>query len=142
MRISLVMTSASLGGVWRHIVHLAEGLRERGHDVRLGLSTQAGGPRSEAQARCFPVSTLHASIDPRVDIWHVHLHDTYDPHTACLLAARHALGPTVCTEHLAHFNGSDRTLLAEGRRSMVTAPVKTILKRISISTCDARDRAE
>ena len=137
MRISLVMTSASLGGAWRHIIHLAEGLRERGHDVRLGLSTQADRPRSEAHERDFTVCTLYESIDPRVDIWHLHLHDTYDPRAASLLAARRALGPTVATEHLAHFNGSDRALLAEGRRSILTAPVKTILKRISIETCDA-----
>jgi glycosyltransferase involved in cell wall biosynthesis len=137
MRISLAMTSASLGGVWRHIVHLAEGLRERGHDVRLGLSAQADRPRSEAHERGFPVCTLHESLDPRFDIWHVHLHDTYDPHAAGLLAARRALGPTVATEHLAHFNGSDRALLSEEGWSAVTAPVKTILKRISISTCDA-----
>jgi hypothetical protein len=58
MRISLVMTATSLGGVWRNVVHLAEGLRERGHDVRLGLSAEADRPRNEAHDRGLPVCTL------------------------------------------------------------------------------------
>jgi glycosyltransferase involved in cell wall biosynthesis len=137
MRVSLAMTNTTVGGVWRNVIHLAEGLRERGHDVSLGLSTNAGGPRMEARERDFDVHTPIQSIDRRRQVWHVHLHDTYDARAAGLLAARHTLGPTVVTEHLPHFNGSDRTLLPEGRRSAITSPVKTALKRISLTTCDA-----
>jgi glycogen(starch) synthase len=131
------MTSTGLGGVWRHVVHLAEGLRERGHDIRLGLSEHADRPRTEARERGLPVCTLFHSLDPRHEVWHMHMHDTYEPQAAGLLTARRMLGPTVVTEHLPHFNGSDRTLLPEGRRSAVTAPVKMVLKRASITTCDA-----
>jgi glycosyltransferase involved in cell wall biosynthesis len=137
MRISLVMTATTVGGVWRNVVHMAEGLRDRGHDVRIGLSPEAEGPRVEAYERDFTLSTVLESLDPRVEIWHIHLHDTYDPRAAALIAARRALGATVATEHLSHFNGSDRSLLSEGRRSATTAPVKTVLKRASIATCSA-----
>jgi glycosyltransferase involved in cell wall biosynthesis len=137
MRISLAMTSASVGGTWHHILHLAEGLRERGHDVRLGLAAEAERPRSQARKRGLPVDGLRESIGKSAEIWHLHLHDTYDPKAAALLAARSARGATVATEHLPHFNGSDRALLPDGRRSALTAPVKTALKRVSIATCDA-----
>jgi glycosyltransferase involved in cell wall biosynthesis len=137
MRISLAMTGVSVGGTWHHILHLAEGLRERGHDVRLGLDEAAATPRSEARERDFPIYTLYESLARDVDIWHLHLHNTYDPQAATLLATRRARGPTVATEHLAHFNGSDRALLPSGPRSAATAPAKTVLKRMSIATCDA-----
>ncbi len=131
------MTATSPGGVWGHITDLAEGLRERGHHVEVGLSELAERPRNEARERGFAVSTLYKSIDPRVDIWHLQLHNTYDPQAARLLAARRVLGATIATEHLPHFNGSDRTLLAEGARTAITAPIKAALKRVSIATCDA-----
>ena len=137
MRISLAMTTDSVGGVWRNVVHLAAGLRERGHTVRIGLRPDAVRPLQEARALSLEVCTLRASIGGDTDVWHVHLHDTFDPYAAALLGARRVLGATVATEHLPHFNGSDRHLLDEGRRTAMTAPVKTVLKRASIATCDA-----
>jgi len=137
MRVCLATTSTSVGGVWHHMVHLARGLREQGHDVHVALGAGAAGPLAQARELRLEARPLWKSIDRRVDVWHVHLHDSYDRAAAGLLAARHALGAAVVTEHLPHFNGSDRTLLAEGPRSALTAPVKTALKRVSIATCDA-----
>jgi glycosyltransferase involved in cell wall biosynthesis len=137
MRVSLAMTSISVGGVWRNVAHLALGLQERGHEVRLGLHPNAEQPRSEARRLGVTAGGIRESLGRDADIWHLHLHNTYDPHAAVLIAARRALGSTVITEHLPHFNGSDRALEPQGRRTALTAPVKTVLKRASISMCDA-----
>ncbi len=138
MRLSLAMTATSLGGVWHNVIDLAEGLRERGHDVRLGLSAHATAPRVDALEREFTVCSLRESVDPRNEIWHLHLHDTYEVQAMALIAARRALGPVVVTEHLPHFNGSDRSLLGEQDiRTALTARVKTTAKRSSIAACNA-----
>ena len=138
IRLSLVTTATSVGGAWRNVVDLADGLRDRGHDVVVGLSSEATAPRAEAHRRGLTVCSLTESLERRNQIWHMHLHNTYDPKALTLIAARRTRGPVVTTEHLPHFNGSDRALLDERDvRTTMTEPMKTLAKRASIATCDA-----
>jgi glycosyltransferase involved in cell wall biosynthesis len=136
MRITLATTATQSGGSWHHVLHLASGLVARGHEVRLSLPELATSLQRQARERGLPVVPLRRSIR-QTDIWHLHLHDTYDARASALLALRGLTGPAIVTEHLPHFNGSDPELLREGGRTALTKPLKTVLKRASLATSDA-----
>jgi glycosyltransferase involved in cell wall biosynthesis len=103
MRVRLLKTTATVGGVSRHIDELAHGLPDFGCDVSL----EAG----------------------RADIVHIHLHDTYDRRALALAAAARAAGAKVIlTEHLPRTNASDSTLLPGPRRHGAAA-AKSAFKR-------------
>ncbi|MCW2977605.1 MAG: group 1 glycosyl transferase [Actinomycetia bacterium] len=123
----LATTAAEHGGVWRHVLDLARGLRERGEDVRVALAATAEGLSAEARDLGLTViPLLHAE---RAAIWHLHLHDTYDRRALPLLARQRLLGArVVVTEHLPRSNASDSTLLP-GQRTPGARAAKTALKR-------------
>ncbi len=136
MRVAVVMTASSPGGVWRHIRDIACGLRSRGVDVELGLMPEAGTLRELAEAENLRVRTPAACADRRVDIWHVHLHDTFDRTALRLMALRRGLGAVVVTEHLPHNPASDPALMP-GPRHMAAGPAKTVFKRLQLALAHA-----
>ena len=91
MRVRLLTTATHAGGVSRHVSELAAGLR--------GLGCEVG---------------MHPGP---ADIFHIHLHDTYDRRAFALaLGARFRGAPVILTEHLPRTNASDPALLPGPRR--------------------------
>lgn len=107
IRVRLVMTTAIVGGVSRHVDALVEGLPALGCDL--------------------------TSEEERADIVHLHLHDTYDRTAFALaLAARARGAKVILTEHLPRTNASDPSLLP-GPRRHGAATAKRQFKRIQAS---------
>lgn len=130
MRIVLVTTATVPGGVWRHVLDLAEGLAARGHDVQVGARARSRGLGEAARDRGVRMLPLARALLERADVWHLHLHDTYDSAALPLLLARRSLrgGAIVLTEHLPRSNASDSSLLPGDRRPGAAA-AKLVLKR-------------
>jgi glycosyltransferase involved in cell wall biosynthesis len=134
MRIVLATTATEAGGVWRHITDLAAGLRDRGHEVRIGLRDGSSQARLRAESAGFQPVGLLSSLG-WADVWHLHLHDTFEATAAAALGAASARGPTVVTEHLPRTNASDPALLtAPSRTGAATA--KTAFKRLQARLAD------
>lgn len=113
--IVLGVTALSKGGVWRHVRDLALGLREREHEVAVGLLGEAPQLRDEARSLELPIVALDAAARDRHALLHLHLHNTYDAYALRLLARRRRCGPTVLTEHLPRTNAADEQLLPAPR---------------------------
>jgi glycosyltransferase involved in cell wall biosynthesis len=117
MRVRLVTTTSTVGGVSRHVDALASGLPALDCGVAIG--------------------------DERADIVHIHLHDTYDRKAFALGVEARARGAKVIiTEHLPRTNASDSTLFpgprrrgaAEAKRAFKRAQARTAHRIITV--CD------
>jgi glycosyltransferase involved in cell wall biosynthesis len=129
MRILLLTTSTTQGGVSRHLLDLASGLRGRGHHLCLAVPPDATFV-SDARERGLRVIPIRAAAGETADIWHLHLHDTYERESLLLMLKRRPSGAaTVLTEHLPRSNASDDTLLP-GPRRPGAKQVKTLFKRV------------
>jgi glycosyltransferase involved in cell wall biosynthesis len=118
MRVRLITTAATIGGVSRHMDELANGLPALGCEI--------------------------SSEEERADIVHIHLHDTYDRKAFALAVAARARGAKVIlTEHLPRTNASDESLLP-GPRRRGAPTAKRVFKRAQaraahriITVCEA-----
>jgi glycosyltransferase involved in cell wall biosynthesis len=137
LRVTLVSTATKKGGALNHVVELARGLRGQGVAVTLAHDPSAYWVSEIALAEGFDTMTPWASVTSATDIWHVHLHDTFEKNACALMARRHSFGATVATEHLPHNNASDPTLLPQYRRSPGAHMARTIFKRFELAMLDA-----
>jgi glycosyltransferase involved in cell wall biosynthesis len=138
VRIVLATTVAGSGGVWRHLLDVATGLRARGCEVEVALPEQAIELRRTADEADLPVGGL--SPRSRSDIWHVHLADTYDRRTlGLILLARRTTGSVFLTEHLPRSDASDQTTRFSRPRSRLwsggRSSIKTVFKRAEYACC-------
>src|SRR5947209_18641430 len=114
--VALATTAVARGGVWRHVEDLACGLRAAGVDVVIGLLPEAVELQAASDRLGLRWESLRQSIGGHVDIWHAHLHDTYDSRVLAALARRRLVGPSVLTEHLPRSPASDPSLEPHFRR--------------------------
>jgi glycosyltransferase involved in cell wall biosynthesis len=122
----LATTARTPGGVWRHVLDLAQGLAARGRGVIVGLDRDAGALHAEASGAGLRVCVLHDM--PRDGaLLHIHLANTFDTGAVRLIAAHRRHGPVVLTEHLPRTNASDRSLLP-GPRTPGAAAAKDLFK--------------
>lgn len=131
MKVVLLCTARTAGGVWRHVLDLGAGLKE--HGLEVVLAGPAGAPSLKDQAQQLGLSwlPLNKAVFASTDIWHLHLHDTFDRQALALLGVRQLAGGAVTlTEHLPRTNASDDTLLGTDRRRPGAAMAKSMLKRI------------
>ena len=136
MRVVLAMTAQDQGGTWRHVRDLGVELRARGHDVLLALRPDAAPLQAAAARAELDWLPLRRSLALAADVWHLHLHDTYDRLAPALLAARRPrAGTRVVTEHLPRSNASDPRLLPAARRRGATR-AKSVFKRIEARLVD------
>ena len=133
MRVVLDSSLRSRGGVARHLLELAGGLRQMGIEVSLAVPTDAHWLR--AQAREQDLAVIRQDALRSADIVHYHLGDTFDRGALGRIARQKALSGVVITEHLPHSNASDPALLNGGRRPWVTG-AKTAFKRLEFSLAD------
>lgn len=75
---------------------------------------------------------LRAAASPH-DMWHLHLHDTYDRRGLLALALRRRFGPAVITEHLPRNHASDERLELQNPRTPGAGTAKTLFKRLEFS---------
>jgi glycosyltransferase involved in cell wall biosynthesis len=130
MRIVLLTTASAPGGVSRHLLDLASGLRDSGHEPCLAVPPEASGIVSDAGKRGLRVIPIRHAARETADIWHLHLHYTYERESLLVMLRRRPLGAaTVLTEHLPRSNASDDTLLP-GPRRLGAAQLKTLFKRV------------
>jgi len=125
------------GGVWRHLQDLAHGLRDAGFSVTIGLLPAAEALRQATTEAGLPWRPLPVSIGPTTDVWHVHLHDTYDRVALAALAARRPFGPAIITEHLPRSHASDERLEPQHPRHPYAAAAKTAFKRFQFGLVDS-----
>ena len=130
MRIVLLTTTPAPGGVSRHLLDLACGLRDRGHETCLAVPLKAHQLVSNAAERGLRVIPIDRAARETADIWHLHLHDTYEPESLLLMLKRRPSGAAkVMTEHLPRSNASDNALLP-GPRRLGAAQLKTLFKHV------------
>lgn len=127
--VALAATVRTPGGVWRHVEDLAIGLRDRGWEVELGLPADAAELRARAAGLHLAVKPPDETVRAGIDLWHLHLHDTYEPGALALLARRRRYGAALITEHLPRTNVSDPKLLAEHPRTRGAARARWLFKR-------------
>jgi glycosyltransferase involved in cell wall biosynthesis len=136
-RIVLASTAIIKGGVWRHIEDLGRGLQREGLDVTLGLLPAAVALHESAEQAGLPWEPLQRTLRPSFDLWHVHLHDTYDRRAIASLASRRLVGRSVITEHLPRNDASDDRLEPQHRRTRYAAEGKTLFKRVEFRLASA-----
>jgi len=136
MKVTLATTAAAAGGVLRHMIDLAVGLQDSGHQVTLSAPAAASVVASRVRAAGITFVELEMKRH-RADIWHLHLGDTFDTYATRLLceARVRRWGSTVLTEHLPRTNASDPTLTADAR-TLGAAMTKTWLKRTQLALTD------
>jgi glycosyltransferase involved in cell wall biosynthesis len=130
MRVTLATTAQHDGGVWRHVLDLAAALQQLGHEVGVAGMPGAARPKRQVEARRLRWCGIVASLTTPSDVYHLHLHDTYDASVPALLATRRIVsGALVITEHLPRTNASDPALLPNHRRRPGAFGAKLVLKR-------------
>jgi glycosyltransferase involved in cell wall biosynthesis len=125
------------GGVGRHMLDLAHGLRERGHAVALGLRPDARDLPGQAQEAGLPWLPLAASLRAPADVWHLHLHNTLDTRALPAMLGRRAAGHggrILLTEHLPRTFRTDPSLPLDptyppGRKKPGARQLKWLMKR-------------
>lgn len=133
MHIVLASTAHERGGTWRHIEDLGAELVRRGHDVTVALLPDARDLQDAATSSGLRWRPLRRTLRMRADVWHLHLHDTYEPAALALLALRRPFGAAVVTEHLPRTPGSDPGLAAGAPGRWIAAPARTAFKWAQIA---------
>lgn len=137
MRVALATTAREPGGVWRHMLDLAGGLRDRGDQVTLVIPSAAGNLAAAAAAARFETASLTRSLRRPVDLVHLHLHRSMDIRSFALVPVWRATRgnrAVVITEHLPRAPGTDPSLaydpnLPSGVKKPGAAFAKLVLKR-------------
>jgi glycosyltransferase involved in cell wall biosynthesis len=117
MHIVLASTGRTRGGTWRHIEDVGVQLSARGHRVTVGLRPAARELQAAATSAGLAWRPLLRTLRTDADVWHLHLHDTFEARSLAVLALRRPFGPAVVTEHLPRTPGSDPGLAREGKRN-------------------------
>jgi glycosyltransferase involved in cell wall biosynthesis len=133
MHIVLASTALERGGTWRHIEDLAVELGRRGHDVTVALRPAARELQDAAASAGLRWRPLRSTLRMHADVWHLHLHDTYEPSALSLLALRRPFGAAVVTEHLPRTPGSDPGLAAGAPSRGIGRPARTAFKRAQVA---------
>lgn len=133
MHIVLASTARERGGTWRHIEDVGVELGRRGHDVTVALLPAARELHEAAASAGLTWRPLRRTLRAHADVWHLHLHDTFDPAALALLALRRPFGAAVVTEHLPRTPGSDPGLVPGASRRRIGAPARTAFKRTQVA---------
>jgi glycosyltransferase involved in cell wall biosynthesis len=137
VRIILATTAAEPGGVWRHVSDLAAGFAERDIDVVVAIPSSARRLIEAADSRGLPWVALEESYGLTADVWHLHLHKTFDLPALKAQASRIARSRQlpVLTEHLPRDHFSDPANLTDptlppARKKPFARQLKTLIKRL------------
>ena len=133
MNCVLAASAPILGGVWRHVLDLAEALQ------RLNVEVLVLGPESVIPALRDRHSSLKFGAlgsSSGEDIFHLHLANTYEDHHGRLIRQAERRGSAVVvTEHLPRTLASDPSILSP--RSPGANQWKKISKRVAMSRAHA-----
>jgi glycosyltransferase involved in cell wall biosynthesis len=128
-RVLLVTTAPTVGGVWRHIDDLAHGLIAEGCQVTVGLLREANRLQEAAERSGLEWRTVgRDGGSDTADVWHIHLHDTYDALALRLIAKARLKTRVVITEHLPRTHASDESLAPYFHRRRGATTAKTLFK--------------
>jgi glycosyltransferase involved in cell wall biosynthesis len=143
MRVLIATPAPERGGVWKHVLDLAEGVRERGHEVELAFPSAVPELVTDAENHGFtwhPAPAVDAAA--HADLVHVHLSKTFDPALVKWLPLWRLKSRTrvVLTEHLPRAPVSDSTMArdpdtAPGRRKPGARHAKTVIKQLEVMFC-------
>ncbi len=133
MDIVLASTARERGGTWRHVEDVGAELRRRGHLVTIALLPGATELQAAADAADLAWRPLRGAVRRRADVWHLHLHDTFEPASLAALAARRPFGAAIVTEHLPRTPGSDPALAPGGGHRRGGDLARTAFKRAQIA---------
>jgi glycosyltransferase involved in cell wall biosynthesis len=136
--VTLASTARQRGGVWRHVIDLAEGLRAAGTDVLIALPADAADLHGAALERGLPSATVDQALRRDADIWHVHLHDTLEREATTLMLLRRLRRPgrpIAVTEHLPRTDATDPRLLP-GPRTRGATTAKRAVKALHATVTD------
>ncbi|RZS87373.1 glycosyltransferase involved in cell wall biosynthesis [Motilibacter rhizosphaerae] len=144
MRIVLATPAAEAGGVWKHVLDLAAGFQQRGHQVTVALPPGAEPRMTEAADRLgLRAAPLQESRSLQADVWHLHLPKSLEWGALKWMAgARRVRGrATIVTEHLPRVPATDPTLpwdpgVVLGRAKPGAALAKTALKKAMLLPAD------
>jgi glycosyltransferase involved in cell wall biosynthesis len=135
--VALATTALTRGGVWRHIEDLGMALQERGVEVVIALPASSEQLQRAAEKAGLRWTTLRDAVVRRqIDVWHAHLHDTYDKQSLAAIAVRRRFGASVITEHLPRTDASDPRLERQHRRTRGASAAKTAFKRAQFAIAD------
>jgi glycosyltransferase involved in cell wall biosynthesis len=129
MHIVLASTARARGGTWRHIEDVGVELGARGHRVTVGLLPAARELQAAATSAGLAWRPLLRTLRVNADVWHLHLHDTFEARALAVLALRRPFGPAIVTEHLPRTPGSDPDLAREEARNHSADLARTAFKR-------------
>jgi glycosyltransferase involved in cell wall biosynthesis len=132
----LATTAGTPGGVWRHMVDLGVGLRDRGRLVDFALPREATTLHERARAAGFTSSVIGTRPRSTPAVWHLHLGDTFDRAALLhLVRARLSSARVVVTEHLPRTDASDPTLAGRPPRPAARM-AKYAFKRAEFALAD------
>lgn len=133
MKCALVTSAPIFGGVWRHILDLANGLQELNVEV-LVMGPESLMPSLRDGHPSLKFSAIGNSFD--ADIFHLHLANTYEDHHGRLIRRAERRGSSVVvTEHLPRTVASDPSILSQ--RTLGANQWKRFTKRIAMSRARA-----
>lgn len=140
-RVILATPCLEQGGVWKHMLDLADGYRAAGIEVALALPPAASPQMlADAAAAGFNVLGLEASLSLAADVWHMHLPKSLEWRAirwiwqASLVRAR----LVAVTEHLPRVPATDATLpwspdTPASWKKPGAMTVKILLKRLMLA---------
>lgn len=130
--IVLATDATTVGGVWRHILDLARGLRKAGVKVSIELPAGAEMLKERAERANF-------SVGERIDsgaVWHLHLANTLNRRIVSrVIAARRRGAAMVVTEHLPRSDATDPSL-SVNRPHVGAIQLKSAFKRWQLALFD------
>jgi glycosyltransferase involved in cell wall biosynthesis len=133
MHIVLASTARLRGGTWRHIEDVGVQLGARGHRVTVGLLPAARELQAAATSAGLVWRPLLRTLRMNADVWHLHLHDTFEAAALAILALRRPFGAAIVTEHLPRTPGSDPDLAPDGERRRGADLARTAFKRAQLA---------
>lgn len=135
MNFALVATAPILGGVWRHVVDLANGLQSLDADVVV-VAPESLLPA--LQQKCPSVQFEKLGSRVKADVTHLHLADTYDHEHGKFIRHAARASRVVVTEHLPRTIASDPAVVLPGvRRKPGATQWKTVTKRRALARARA-----
>jgi glycosyltransferase involved in cell wall biosynthesis len=145
VKIAMVVTAKTRGGVYTNVRDITLGLHQRGHEVVIFVDEALSKDFAEdlKESPGIKIKGLRDAVRERCDVWHLHLHDSFHRNAFSLQVQRLILRGRrniLLDEHLPRTPRSDSQLAYEpdtppGRKKPFAKQLKGVVKRLQFFLC-------